>query len=175
MKIETRSLAIEFRAAGRTLFGHAAVWDREARIGGQFFEVVRRGAFAASLASGADVFLLAHHDFNQPLARTGNATLQLREDAIGLAFEATLPATRAADDVLELARIGTLAGASFAFHCPPGGDRWPARDRRELHAVQLVEISAVTKGSYTDATVAARGLDQDDTAARILRLRIALI
>src|SRR5690348_2579776 len=105
---ERRAVAApELRAtSGRTLAGYAAVWDNPARIGGVFDEVVRRGAFAASLASGADVFLLAHHDFAQPLARTGAGNLQLREDARGLAFEATLPETRAADDVLALARSG---------------------------------------------------------------------
>ena len=121
--------AAELRAgSGRTLAGYAAVWDSPARIGGVFDELVRRGAFTASLASRADVFLLAHHDFSQPLARTGNASLQLREDARGLAFEAALPETRSTDDVLALARSGTLAGASFAFRVP--GRRRPLADPR---------------------------------------------
>jgi uncharacterized protein len=173
--VETRAVATELRvSSGRTLLGHAAVWDRPALIGGRFTEVVRRGAFSAHLASGADVFLLAHHDFSQPLARTGNASLQLREDGIGLAFEATLPETRAADDILALARSGTIAGASFAFRVPAGGDAWPARDRRELRAVELVEVSAVTLPAYADTTVSARAYGMGDASARI-RYRLAAL
>jgi uncharacterized protein len=163
--VETRAVATELRvSSGRTLLGHAAVWDRPALIGGRFTEVVRRGAFSAHLASGADVFLLAHHDFSQPLARTGNASLQLREDGIGLAFEATLPETRAADDILALARSGTIAGA----------DAWPARDRLELRAVELVEVSAVTLPAYADTTVSARAYGMGDASARI-RYRLAAL
>jgi uncharacterized protein len=173
--VETRAIGTELRvSAGRTLFGHAAVWDRPALIGGRFTEVVRRGAFTAHLASGADVFLLAFHDFSQPLARTGNASLQLREDGIGLAFEAALPETRAADDILALARSGTIAGASFAFRVPAGGDAWPARDRRELTRVELVEVSAVTQPAYADTTISARALGRDDAARRVA-YRLALL
>jgi uncharacterized protein len=171
--VETRSSAIEFRTTGRTLLGHAAVWDRPTLIGGRFSEVVRRGAFAAHLASGADVFLLAHHDFAQPLARTGNASLRLIEDVKGLAFEATLPETRAADDILALARAGTIAGASFAFRVPEGGDRWPTVDRRELVQVELVEISAVTQPAYAETTITARArLQASPAAAAAYRRRL---
>jgi HK97 family phage prohead protease len=173
--LETRTLSTELRvAAGRTLFGHAAVWDRPALIGARFTEVVRRGAFAAHLAGGADVFLLAHHDFSQPLARTGNGSLQLREDAEGLAFEATLPETRAADDVLALARSGTIAGASFAFRVPAGGDTWPTRDRRELRQLELIEVSAVTVPAYAETSISARAFGRVDAAARI-RYRLAAL
>ena len=169
---ETRAATAELRAgAGRVLAGYAAVWDAPARIGGAFTEVVRRGAFTASLASGADVFLLAHHDFTQPLARTGNGGLQLREDARGLAFEATLPETRAADDILALARAGTIAGASFAFRVPTGGDRWPTRDSRELIRLDLLEVSAVTVPAYAGTTISARAMAYA-SARRPLRLRL---
>ena len=173
--IETRSLAAELRVSGgRTLFGHAAVWDRPTRIGA-FSEVVRRGAFSEHLASGADVFLLAHHDFTQPLARTGNHSLQLREDGIGLAFEAALPETRAADDILALARTNTIAGASIGFRVPAGGDVWVSRDRRELRQLELIEVSAVTVPAYPETTVSARSANADPDAAARLRWRLAAL
>jgi HK97 family phage prohead protease len=156
--IETRTAAAEFRVAqGRTLAGYAAVFDRPANIG-SFVEVIKRGAFAASLAGGTDIFLLGHHDFAQPLARTGNGSLRLREDSVGLAFEATLPQTRAADDILELARSGTIAGASIGFRVAPGGEAWPSRDRRELRQVTLIEVSAVAQPAYDGTSIAARSI-----------------
>lgn len=176
--IETRSVATELRvASGRTLAGHAAVYDQPTRIGGRFTEVVRRSAFDAHLASGAEVFLLAFHDFNQPLARTGNASLKLHSEAKGLAFEAgPLPESRAAEDILALARSGTIAGASFAFRVPPGGDVWSAtRDRRELVRVELIEVSAVTQPAYADATISARSIVQNEARSRIRRLYLQAI
>ena len=174
---ETRSAPAELRAgAGRTLSGYAAVWDAPARIGGAFDEVCRRGCFADSLASGTDVFLLAHHAWDQPLARSGNRSLQLQEDAHGLAFSAVLPETRAADDVLALARSGTLAGASFSFTVPDGGDRWPARDKRELLRLNLLEVSAVAQPAYAATSISARAMAKAagyaEAAARIRLMRL---
>lgn len=152
--------ALELRAgAGRVLNGYAAVFDSPTRIADAFSETIRRGAFSASLASGKPVYLLAQHDFAQPLARSGTGgALELEEDAKGLRFSATLPETRAADDLLALARAGVVTGASFGFRVPEGGDTWPARDRRELIRVDLLEISAVTVPAYADATVSARAM-----------------
>ena len=174
--VEMRSAAAELRAgSGRVLAGYAAVWDSPARIGGAFQEVVRRGAFSASLASGQPVFLLAQHDWAQPLAVTGHGLI-LREDARGLAFEASLPETRAADDTLAGVRAGIVTGASFAFRVPDGGDYWPTRDTRELRQVELQEISAVTIGAYSAATVSARAMSRGaghaDACARLRRLRL---
>ena len=174
--VEMRSAVAELRAgSGRVLAGYAAVWDSPAKIGGAFQEVVRRGAFTASLASGQPVFLLAQHDWAQPLAKTGHG-LMLREDARGLAFEASLPETRAADDTLAGVRAGIITGASFAFRVPDGGDFWPTRDARELRQVELIEVSAVTVPAYASATVGtramARALGHAEACARLRRLRL---
>lgn len=153
------------------------MWDVPARIGGTFNEVLRRDCFTDSLASTRDVFLLAFHDWDQPLARLGNASLQLRQDHKGLAFETTaLPETRAADDVLALARAGTIAGCSFSFTVPAGGERWASRDSRELVRLDLHEISAVTQPAYAGTTISARALARAsgyaDACAHIRRLRL---
>lgn len=172
--LETRSVGAELRAAGgRTLVGHAAVFDRPTQIGG-YSEIVRRGAFSESIASGADIFLLAHHSWDQPLARTGNGSLTLQEDGVGLRFEAELPATRSADDILELARAGTIAGCSFGFRCPKGGDAWPTPGFRELKRVQLVEISAVAQPQYAGTSIAARAHRRAEADAYIRRLLATL-
>ena len=173
--LEIRTASAELRViAGRTLYGHAAVWDQPARIG-HVSEVIRRGAFSTHLTGRADVFLLAHHDFAQPLARTGNGSLTLREDDRGLAFEATLPATTRAGDILELARAGTIAGASIGFRVAPGGEAWPSRDVRELRQLELIEISAVTAPAYVGTEVHARALAFIDNRARLRRLRRELL
>lgn len=157
---ERRSAPLELRAgSGRVLEGYAAVWDSPTRIADLFTETVRRGAFAASLASGKPVFLLAQHDFAQPLARSGaGGALHLEEDSKGLRFSATLAETRTADDVLAQARAGIVTGASFGFRVPQGGEAWPSRDKRELLRVDLLEISAVTVPAYADTSISARAM-----------------
>ena len=144
----------ELRAAGRKLTGYAATFGTPAAIGG-FTESIRAGAFTASLAVGNDVLALMDHDPTRLLARTGSGTLRLSEDSRGLAFELDVPDTQLGRDVLTLAERRDLGGMSFGFRVKD--EAWPARDRRELRAVELVEISVVQAfPAYSQTSVAAR-------------------
>lgn len=146
--------AAEVRVAGRKLTGYAARFNTEARIG-HFSEVIRPGAFAASL-KGRDILALVDHDPTRLLARTRTGTLELREDAEGLAFTIQLPDTQAGRDVLTLAERGDLGGMSFGFTVEKDGERWDG-NRRELRAVTLHEISVVSAWpAYEGTSVAAR-------------------
>lgn len=146
---ERRALAAELRAQGRRLVGYAAVFDAEARIGEGWTEVIRPGAFAASLAGGRDVLALVDHDPARVLGRTRSKTLRLAEDARGLAFEIDVPDTQDGRDVLALAERGDLGGMSFGFVAK---DQRRQGDRRELRAVELHEISVVSAWPAYDGT-----------------------
>lgn len=149
------------RAAGnKTLTGYAAVFNSEANLGA-FSEVVRRGAFAKSLATGSNIRALYHHEGSALLGTTRGGTLQLREDAQGLAFELSLPDTSHGRDLAILVDRGDVAGCSFGFRVPEGGDRWEQRGTqpvRELLAVDLVEITLTSDPAYADTSVAMRSL-----------------
>lgn len=149
-----RRAAVELRAAGRKLEGYAAVFDTPARIGG-FTEIIKPGAFRATLEARADVLALVDHDPTRLLARTGSGTLRLAEDSRGLSFEMDLPDTSTGRDVLALAERRDLGGMSFGFRVVK--DAWPAHDRRELRAVELIEVSVVQAfPAYAATTIAAR-------------------
>lgn len=149
-----RRAATELRAAGRRLEGYAAVFNSPTRIGG-FTEVIKPGAFRATLEERADVLALVDHDPGRLLARTSSGTLRLAETALGLAFEIDVPDTQLGRDVLALAERHDLGGMSFAFR--PKRQAWPVADRRELQQVELVEVSVVQAWpAYTETTVAAR-------------------
>lgn len=158
------------RAAGRKLEGYASVFDVETRIGG-FNEVVRPGAFRASLLDGHDILALMDHDANRLLGRTKAGTLRLAEDSRGLHFEIDVADTSLGRDALAMAERGDLGGASFLFR--PVDEAWPARDRRELRSVNLLEVSIVTAfPAYAATTVSARArLQSTEAMARTLRLR----
>jgi len=144
-------------ASGRTLTGYAAVFEQETRILG-VVEVIRRGAFTASLAAKGDVVALVDHDPARLLARTKSGSLRLEEDTRGLRFSLDVPDTQAGRDCLALAERGDLGGCSFGFIVPPGGETWQGK-RRELRSVNLMEISIVSAWpAYAGTSVQARAL-----------------
>ena len=145
-------------ATGKTLTGYAAVFNSEAVLG-DFSEVIRQGAFAKSLATGSNIRALYQHQGDALLGTTRGGTLQLREDAKGLAFELALPDTSHGKDLAILVGRGDVAGCSFGFRVAPGGDRWEQRGAtlvRELIDVELVEITLTSDPAYRDTTVAMR-------------------
>jgi HK97 family phage prohead protease len=166
-----RRAAVELRAAGRRLVGHAAVFDATAEIGG-FREVIRRGAFKRSLAAAGDILALVDHDPANLLGRTRAGTLRLSEDERGLAFEIDMPDTTLGRDVLALAERRDLGGASFGFLVPAGGERWQGRTR-ELLEIDLREVSVVHAWPAYQATdVAARARGGDLAHRALARLRV---
>ena len=166
--LEIRSTAgCEIRTdAGRppSIVGYAAVFDQPSVDLGGFTETVRRGAFTATLAAGTDVVALASHDPSRPLGRRSTGTLDVAEDARGLAVTITPPATSAGRDAIEEVRSGLVAGMSFRFRVRPNGERWtfagtaggPFADHRELIDVDLVEVGPTVLPAYPDTTAAVR-------------------
>lgn len=160
---ETRATA-GVTAHGRKLTGYIAKFDSPTRIG-DFTEVIRRGAFTASLASGADILALADHDTSRVLGRTRSGTLALAEDDVGLSFALDLPDTQAGRDLAALAQRGDLGGCSFAFTVPGGGDHWSG-NTRELRNVTLDEVSIVqSRPAYGATEVHLRSLQPQSQLA----------
>jgi hypothetical protein len=155
MNLERR-IATELRAAGRKLSGYAATFGTEARIA-DFTEIIRPGAFSASLEARQDILALVDHAPGRLLARTKSGTLRLSEDDKGLSFEIDLPDTQDGRDILALAERGDLGGMSFGFLVPERGDVWKDGNRRELVRVDLREISVVMGWpAYPETEVHAR-------------------
>lgn len=149
-------------AKGKTLSGYAAVFNSEAILG-DFTEVIRRGAFANTLATGSNIRALYHHQGDALLGTSKSGTLQLREDAHGLAFDLSLPDTSHGRDLAVLVERGDVAACSFGFRVSDGGDRWELRGStlvRELLAVDLHEITLTHDPAYSDTTVALRCAQQ---------------
>lgn len=167
--LEVRSTG-ELRSNGKKLTGYAAIFNSEAVLG-DFVEVIRNGAFRTSLQSGSNIRALYHHQGDALLGTTKGRTLQLREDAKGLAFELALPDTTHGRDVAILVDRGDVTGCSFGFRVREGGDRWEQRGAqlvRELLDVDLAEITLTADPAYSDTTVALRSrqaVQQNDTRA----------
>lgn len=150
----------ELKSNGTTLTGYAAIFNSEASLG-DFSEVIRAGAFTKSLGAGSNIRALYHHDSQALLGTTRGGTLQLREDAHGLAFTLALPSTTHGKDLAILVDRGDVSGCSFGFTVRDGGDRWEQRGSqliRELLDVDLKEITVTADPAYKDTTVALRSL-----------------
>ena len=121
--------------------GYAAVFDRVDRGG----DVVRRGAFAASLAKGMRVPLLWQHD----PARVIGTVEALAEDARGLRVVA-----RVVPRVGVLVAARRMTGLSFGYRVTRAAGSNP----RVLHAVELIEVSLVKQPMQPLARVIAVGV-----------------
>jgi len=121
--------------------GYAAIFDRVDRGG----DVVRRGAFAASLAAGGAVPLLWQHD----PARVIGTVEALGEDARGLRVVARVEARIGA-----LVAARRVTGLSFGYRVRQAA----GCDPRQLLDVELVEVSLVTRPMQPLARVIAVGV-----------------
>lgn len=161
MTLEIRAATGLQQPSPGKLAGYAAVFDSPADLG-QFVEVIRPGAFASSLRSNpGGICALYDHERRSILGRVSAGTLRLHEDAHGLAFELDLPDTTVGRDLAVLVQRGDVAGCSFGFVVPEGGDHWNTRaDKmvRELREVRLHEITITPQPAYPDTTVAMRSM-----------------
>lgn len=191
--------SVEIRAeadgSNPVAYGYIARFNVESETlddgwGDPFVEIIAPGAFANSLASGADIVALTQHDSSKPLGRLSSGGLTLREDEQGLAFECRLPAGLSyASDLATLIRDRITPGNSFGFTVRPGGDtiaRVGDRLVRTLLDVELIEVSiGVTWPAYSTGTISAirshaprgeappqvaEGTPRRDAALRRLRL-----
>lgn len=180
-KMETRTTPItdiEFRDTGdgMSFSGYAAVFNSPSAPL-PFVESIAPGAFARSLKSRNNVFLLWSHDTSMPLASTRSKTMQLAEDSKGLVVDAMLPNTSQGRDAAELLRAGVVDSMSFGFSVPPGGDHWSEDgSQRELRQVRLHEVSVVAFPAYSKTSASVRSIDAlaDKTGADAEALNLAL-
>ncbi len=137
---------------GRTLSGYVVLWGVETRIGGQFTETFKRGAFTRSLAdkTGREKLVLVDHDSSQLLGRVGvNATMA--EDARGLKVTVQLPDTALANEIRGLQEANLLGGWSIGMQVPPTGDVWKG-DKRTIVEANIVEASVIRSHAAYEAT-----------------------
>ena len=152
--------------------GYAAVFDElSLPIGGMFQERLAPNAFSKALRGKPDVRALFNHDPNYVLGRTKAQTLQLSQDATGLAVEITPPDTQWARDLMTSMQRGDISQMSFGFRV--GKDSWaPSEDgtlqvRTVLEVSELLDVSPVTFPAYPQTSVQARddrrdGMDHGD-------------
>ena len=190
---ERRSLsldvaAIEIRATdgGQRFAGHAAVFNIRTAIGNPlkwgFYEEIASGSFTKTLQEG-DARMLIDHDSFYVVSRVSAGTLNLNQDARGLAVDSTLDEELSyVKDLKVNLRNKNITGMSFGFYVVK--DEWSTEkvetsdgnsadvEIRVIQEVKLIEVSAVTFPAYeeTDAGLRHALRSRGDTAAIRARL-----
>lgn len=124
-----------------------------------FVEQIAPEAFTRSLAEDRDIMVNAGHtdDPLAALARIGQ-NLTVTADARSLKWEALVPDTRAAADLLKLVDQGIIRGTSFEFEVrSSAGEKWETRDaqldQRTIVDARLIAFNPVTWPAYTDSSL----------------------
>lgn len=154
-------IAFEVRAeGGATLLSGRFPYGSETTLGDGRRERFAAGAFRSRVTAGGNVFLLAGHDPEKPLASTEAGSLTLRDGDDALHIEARVaPTTTWARDALASLAAGLTKGLSPGFRVTPGGDmvtRSAGGLLRTVTRAELFEVSLVTRPAYDQAQLAAR-------------------
>lgn len=179
MTIERRFLpqktaAVETRADGdnKKIVGYAARFyngtpETEFEMKPGVFERIMPQAFTEALAKD-DVRALVNHDPSLILGRNTAGTLRMSVDRVGLRYEIDPPDTTAGRDARVSIERGDMTGSSFGFLVRSGGSKWrqaEGRSIRELHSVELLDVSVVTYPAYQASETGVGLRSQQEVAA----------
>src|SRR5437762_3370509 len=117
-----------------TLEGYAMVWNTLSDD---------RGGYRVRLLPGSakftdQVHALFHHDFRAILGATGNQTLRIASDDVGVKVEIDLPDTSCARDVAELVEDQYVRGMSFSMLFDPA----PEYTTKNEGDIEIQEVSS---------------------------------
>ena len=150
---------------GRTLEGHAAVFNTPTRIRdmhGDFDEVILPGAFRSSLERRTPVMQFEHGRDPRVGAVPIAAISDVHEDDHGLYVRARLFDNPVIEPVRQAIEGGAIKGMSFRFQVPDGGDKWTTRsigvDLREIADTDTSELGPVVFPAYDTTSVSVRSL-----------------
>lgn len=159
---ESCPVAIEKREDGTPVItGYASVFFVEGDAGTEYQlfpdlkERIMPRAFNKALSERHNAAGLFNHDPNMVLGRVSAGTLKLWKDQRGLRYEITPPASR--QDVVESIQRGDVTGSSFGFRVLEQKFRTEDKiDVREIHSVELLDVSPVLFPAYVGTTTGLR-------------------
>ena len=156
------------------LEGYFIKYGVETELWPGFFELIEKSAVDKALGNKPDVRALFNHDSNLCLGRTGNKTLQLKSDNIGL-FGIIEINSSDPDAVGAHARVQRkdIDGCSFGFW-ETGYEIIERNDGTILKKVtemELIEVSPCTFPAYPQTEIAARQKNYEDYKKEALNIR----
>lgn len=145
--------------------GYINVTNRESETlynkknGKYFKEIMTSGVFEDALERAEEIPLLLEHNWDEKLASTSLGDLKLREDNIGLRFEATIKD----ESLYQKIKVGIINSCSFGFkvlrervECINS-----KLDRRFVDAIELLEVSLVKNPAYVGSLCESRSYEDE--------------
>lgn len=165
-------MELEIRGNALHISGYVNAVERESRrlparmcskAKSDFVEKISAGAFGRAVSRAREVRLMFNHKHD--IGGTGDGSLKLVEDNIGLKAEATVTDP----DVVTAAKQGELRGWSFGF--TSAKDRWEdvseGLQRRTIDDLDLQEVSILSvTPAYVGTSVELRGESLAETEFR---------
>lgn len=172
MILERREIpveAIELRAEGdngqRKIAGYGIVYNRKAKIGDDYEEVIRPGAARKLLETKPDIKCALNHNRMYLFGRTKSGTLELEENQSGVKYTANPPEAQWAKDAIASIERGDIDGSSFTFAVGPEGEKVTRQSdgtilREIFEFSRIGEMGPVTDPAYISTTANVRSAEE---------------
>ena len=144
--------------------------DTEYQLFTDLKERIMPRAFNKALNDRHDVRALFNHDPNMVLGRTASGTLKLSKSLRGLDYEIDPPDTSYSKDLSVSIARGDVTGSSFGFIVTEQkfrteqADGGQPIDIREIHSVELLDVSPVTYPAYKATSSGLRSVGDAEEA-----------
>ena len=146
--------------------GYINVTERESemlynkRNGKWFKEIMKKGVFKRAIErAGKNIPLLFEHDWNKQLASIEEGSLELREDNIGLRFDAVIND----ESIYQQVKAGIINSCSFGFRAlAEEVESINTRlEKRFVSAIELLEVSLVKNPAYVGSLCETRSYEEE--------------
>ena len=146
--------------------GYINVTERESEMlynkknGKWFKEIMKKGVFKRAIERASqNIPLLFEHDWSKQLASLEEGTLELREDNIGLRFDAVIKD----ESIYEQVRAGIINSCSFGFRIlAEEVESINTRlEKRFVSAIELLEVSLVKNPAYVGSLCETRSYEEE--------------
>ena len=163
MEIRLKDIKLDYNSEQRKLGGYINVVERASETlyskqrGKWFKETIKAGTFTRALQKNDSIPMLLEHDQDRQIAHTANGTLQLREDAIGLRFDAIVD-----EDTFNEIQQRNITSCSFGMKVneqefEPVN---PKMEKRYISNIDLFEVSLVANPAYVGSLVEQRNMEK---------------
>lgn len=165
-------MKIELRADSAHISGYVNVTEKRSRPvvtpHGKVIEEIEPRAFERAIERGGDIVMTLDHDKTHIYASTGNGTLELYEDNIGLHADVQITDP----DLIELARKGKIRGWSFGMYNVQDELEQRADDLplRRIKALDIDHVSLIANKTpvYSATSVEVRAGEEIDLEVRAM-------
>lgn len=166
MEFRIKDCQLQANEGSLSVGGYINVTERESEMlynkkkGKWFKEVMKRGVFKRAIEkANKSIPLLFEHNWNRQLASIEDGSLTLREDNIGLRFDAVIKD----ETIYKQVKDGIINSCSFGFRAlSEDFETVNARlEKRFVSAIELLEVSLVKNPAYVGSLCETRSYEEE--------------